>query len=72
MADQRLTSTPTQTEEAELPVDLLHRPDEDRTSALLFAAPVDRLMGFGHGVGVQLRVDGEEVDRLEVWRDEQE
>lgn len=57
---------------AELHVDVPRRPGGGHTSVLMFAAPVDRLMGFGQGMGVQLWVDGEEVDRLEVWRDEPE
>ncbi len=56
---------------AELHVEVPGRPGEAPTSVLLFAAPVDRLMGFGPGVGVQRWVHGEEVDRLEVWRDEE-
>ena len=57
---------------AGLHVDVPHRPGAGQTSVLVFAAPVDRLMGFGPGAGLQLWVDGEEVDRLEVWRDELE
>ncbi|MHB1585274.1 MAG: hypothetical protein ACYC0E_16155 [Acidimicrobiales bacterium] len=56
---------------AELHVDVPRRRGDGHTSVLLFAAPVDRIMGFGPGIGLQLWVDGEAVERLEVWQDEQ-
>jgi len=54
---------------AEVRLELPAPPHRPRTSVLVFANPGDPVVGLDPGVGVQLWVDGEEVDRLVAWRD---
>ena len=53
---------------AEVRLDLPGDGDQPAMSVLVFANPGDEAVGLGPGVGVQLWVDGDEVDRLVVWR----
>ncbi|HVX20334.1 MAG TPA: hypothetical protein VHB02_03195 [Acidimicrobiales bacterium] len=52
---------------AEVRLDLPGGGDRSALSVLVFANPGDRELDLAPGVGVQLWVDGDEVDRLVAW-----